>query len=60
MSDGIIEICIVDACDKPAAVLVDVELVYMNEEGVQALGTEIVAMCRSHAMEERRRQESLS
>ena len=59
MREGV-EMCIVDPCDKPAAVLVDVDLVYMSEEGVQTLGNQVVAMCRSHAMEEQRRQEDAS
>jgi hypothetical protein len=47
------EICRAWDCDEFAQVLVDVDLVWMDDQGVEHLGKQIVAMCRRHANAER-------
>lgn len=43
------EICRVFDCEEAAQVIVEVQLVWMDENGVEDHGDQLVAFCRRHA-----------
>lgn len=51
-----VELCRQLECDEAAQVLIDVELVWFDENGIENLGVHTVAMCRLHALEEQEKQ----
>jgi hypothetical protein len=49
---GEVEICRIYDCPLPAEVIVGVELVHMDSDGIEDLGVQSIAMCHQHSVEE--------